>query len=63
MRHKKLYSLFEKQGETWVRISVTALHKDQAIRMFQNALLAPYLGTDQTCKGIRELRVVKENNT
>jgi hypothetical protein len=55
---KRLYSLFEKQPDgKWKRISNIALHKDRAVRFFQNALLAPYFSGD--C-GVRELRVVKE---
>ena len=60
-RQARLYSLFEKHEGKWVRISATALPKAQAIRVFQNALLAPYLDPD-VCKGIRELRPVTDEN-
>jgi len=61
-RQVRLYSLFEKQEGKWVRISATALPKAQAIRVFQSALLTPFLGSD-VCKGIRTLKVVDSTTT
>lgn len=56
---KRLYSLFEKQDGKWVRICDQAFHKEAAVRIFQNALLAPLLGNCEF-KGIRELKVVSK---
>lgn len=53
---KRLYSLFERKGEKWQRISGIALEKEKAIRLFQGALLRHYLSGD--C-GVRELRPVQ----
>lgn len=59
MRKQRLYSLFERQDGKWVRIRVLAYTKNTAVLIFQNALLAPFLGGED-CKGIRELRVVRD---
>lgn len=62
MKETRQYGLFEKQNGTWVDIAPT-LHfkKSVAVKVFQNALLAPYFnGIDgDKIKGIRELHVVK----
>jgi len=53
---KRLYSLFERGKDgRFIRISPLAFDKKTAIRVFQSALLAPYLG--EACD-VRELRVV-----
>lgn len=57
-KEKRLYSLFEKQEDKWVRITSLSFTKSNAVRIFQNQLLAPVLG--YPCKGVRELRVVKD---
>jgi len=57
MREKRLYALFEKRDGKWVRISAIALKKSAAVRLFQTALLAPFL---YGVENIRELRVVRE---
>jgi len=60
---KRKYGLFENQNGKWVRIAPTlAFYKPQAVKVFQNALLAPWLaGIDgEKIKGMRELRPVKE---
>lgn len=59
-KEKRLYSLFEKQDGKWIRISTLAYHKSDAVRIFQNSLLAPYLYPSESVKGVRELRVVRE---
>lgn len=59
-KHKRLYSLFEEQDGKWIRISTLALPKESAVRVFQNALLAPYMYPTPDVKGLRELRVVEE---
>ena len=55
----QLYGLFELvnvQTNQWVRrLPACAYEKLTAVRIFQNALLAPYLGVK--C-GVRELRAV-----
>ncbi len=58
---KRNYSLFEKQDGKWTQISTITIPKKSAVRIFQNALLAPYLqGIDGVnVKGIRKLKVVK----
>lgn len=55
----RLYGLFEKQADgSWKRIFPDlAYHKKEAVRIFQNALLAPYFSAGI---GIRELRPVKK---
>ena len=55
---KRMYSLFENHAGKWVRISELAFPLATARRVFQSALLAPYLGLD--VKGIRELHPVKQ---
>lgn len=55
---ESLYSLFELQDDRWVRISTLAYPKATAVRVFQDRLLAPYLGTEVT-RGKRELRPVR----
>jgi len=57
-KEKRQYALFERQDGKWVRISTYSYKKSAAVRLFQDALLAPLLGGD--CKGIRELRPVRE---
>lgn len=60
MKETRLYSLFEKQDDKWVRISQSAFKKTQAVRIFQDALFAPYMqGLGGNVKGVRELKVVK----
>lgn len=61
MKTKRLYSLFEQQDGRWVRISTLAYPKPTAVRVFQTALLAPYLYPNESVKGKRELRPVKES--
>jgi hypothetical protein len=58
----RLYSIFEqdKQSGQWTRLSDLELPKAKAVRYWQNALLAPYLGVD--C-GIRELRPIVSKPT
>jgi hypothetical protein len=57
---KRLYGIFEKVNGQWVRIhEPLAFKKSVAIRVFQNALLAPYLGYNDSVRGIRELKVIK----
>lgn len=56
---KRLYSLYEREKGTreWKRISEIACYKQNAVRLFQNQLLAPTLhGLPVT----RSLRPVKE---
>ncbi len=54
MRESRQYSLFEKQGDKWVRVSTLSMKRTQAVRFFQNALLNGFFA------GIRrELRPVK----
>jgi hypothetical protein len=61
MRNARLYGLFERVDGKWVRLMpALAFPKPQAVRVFQNSLLAPYLGYEP-CKGPRELRPVKPN--
>jgi hypothetical protein len=56
MRQKRLYALFEKRDGRWERVSKSALIKEVAIRVFQDALLAHVLeGAPE-----RSLRPVKE---
>jgi len=56
-QRKQLYGLFEKQENgTWKRlVEGQAFPKATAVRIFQGALLAPFLGTP--C-GMRELKPV-----
>lgn len=61
-RETRLYGLFENQGGQWVRLfPAIAYKKSVAVRLFQNALLAPCLnGIDGVkIKGMRELRPIK----
>ena len=67
MRKARMYGLFEQQGwkedAKWVRLYPTvAYRKDVAVRLFQNALLAPYFGDvcSKEVKGMRKLAVVAE---
>jgi hypothetical protein len=39
---RRLYSLFEKRGTKWVRISTNALFKESAVRHWQGQLLSGY---------------------
>lgn len=57
MPRKRLYALFERQDGKLVRLSKTAYYKETAVRVFQSALLAHFLGES---KWPRELRPVKE---
>ena len=62
MRAKRPYGLFEKQGDSWVRLYPNLSYlKPNAIKIFQDSLLAPMMiGIDGVkIKGIRELRPVK----
>lgn len=63
MRKPRKYAPFIKQGNKWIRVTwqdgseKSAFPKEQAIRIYQNWLLAPFLnGINE----IRELRPVKE---
>lgn len=63
----RLYSLFEidtnENGrKKYTRISETAYPKQTAIKVYQSALLAPYMGVDKEGNRLkaRELRVVVE---
>jgi len=58
MREKRIYALFEKQNGRWVRISSFAYRKSSAVRIFQGALLAPFLG-GESFRGVRSLRPVE----
>lgn len=63
MRESRRYGLFEKQDTKWVRLFPTlAFTKTTAVRLFQDQLLAPYMGgvDGDAVKGIRELKVVKD---
>lgn len=51
------YSLFEKRGRYWVRISTVSLYKNAAVQFFQGSLLAYAFGEVQY---ERSLRPVKE---
>ena len=54
---KRKYSLFEwdRHSNKWKRISETSYYKEQAVRVYQNALLAPIFNGSP----VRELRPVK----
>lgn len=61
MASKRLYSLFERHGSGWRRISEIQCTKAAAVRVFQNALLAPYFsGTPMPERQLRPvpMRVV-----
>lgn len=45
----RLYSLYQKQGSRWVRVSQSAFTKQSAIRVFQSALLASCFNGWQEC--------------
>lgn len=56
----RLYSLYEKQGKRWIRISPFSYHKTRAVSVFQSELLAPFLGQHVIpVNGVRSLRPVK----
>ena len=57
-RNQQLYCLQEEQDGKWVRISEFAYPKAHAVRVFQTALLMPYMNPDAT-KGKRRLSVTK----
>jgi hypothetical protein len=62
MKQSRLYGLFEKQNDKWVRLYPDmAYTKSSAVRVFQNALLAGAFGGPDV-KGIRELRVLPKVN-
>ena len=54
---KQRYSLFEKVNGKWVRISQSSYYKQDAVRLYQNALLAYALGQVES---ERCLKIVKE---
>jgi len=55
---KRLYSLFEKQNNHWVRISPMAFTHVVAVKRFQDAMIAPFLLGIET-KGVWELKPIR----
>jgi len=60
---RRLYTLYKRprhslKGARWIHCGLPAYKKDVAVRVFQDHLLAPYMGGDTT--HIYELRRIKE---
>ncbi len=52
----RLYSLFEKDGRHWRRLSMLAFTKDVAVLHWQSALLAPWLGAPCSERMLRPVK-------
>ncbi len=57
MRKPKRYSIFEKRGDVWVRMTSKSYFRQTAIMVWQDELLAPYLNPSNV-QGIRKLQPV-----
>jgi hypothetical protein len=67
MARRQQYSLFGKKNRSdrqWTRLHNWAMPKDQAVRFYQDALLAPFTGSltgEHAEYTVRELRPVKRS--
>jgi hypothetical protein len=59
--NQRLYGLFERHEGRWIRVEGTGAYpKKVAVRVFQNALLAPFLGIAPHERCLKPFRSVAE---
>ena len=56
-KKNRRYSLFEKRGNTWVRMTEKSYFLTTARYVWMDALVEPYLNPS-VCKGIRKIKAV-----
>lgn len=61
MRMYGLYGKKEREDRRWVPLSTLTFRKPAAVRIFQDALLAPFMSPVMPVYKVRELRVAKDS--